>query len=144
MYDVTGDHRLGRHDLPSAVAQDRGLLGQQIPDRLHGALRLAFLYKSDDGINDHHAEDNGGVHPVGQQRSNQAGSDEDVDEDIMELAQKTDQGAAPRRGRDAIGTELPEARIHLGLIQPGGIAANGAQHLRQRAGMPMPVLRNRN
>jgi hypothetical protein len=59
--------------------------GKHLANAGQRLLRLAFLEKADDRVDDHHAENHAGVHPVTQGRGNTGRRDEDVDQQIVEV-----------------------------------------------------------
>ncbi len=72
-------------------------------DRLERPFGLTFLYETDKGVDDHHAEDDAGVHPMGEGGCDGGGNEQHVDQYIVELIQKTREWAASLRRTNAIG-----------------------------------------
>ena len=87
--DNIARHKLfGRYLDHAPVAPHSRLQRQQVADRVHGALGLAFLYETDHGVDDHDTEDHAAVDPIAQQQSDRAGDEQNVDQDIVKLPQE--------------------------------------------------------
>jgi len=79
--------------LPQNVAFSLDHLGQGV-DR---ALRLLLLDEPDDGVNDRHRDNDGGVGWAPGQKTRGGGNEQDDDERILELGEKPAPGRGSRR-----------------------------------------------
>ena len=137
-------HDVARHQvggvnlMPLATAQHRGMTGQHGPHRLQRLLGLALLHKTDQGIDQHHADDHAGVHIVFEQKGNDPRDQQHVDQRVMEL-QRQPQPCTARTGhRQAVGAVLRQTRARLRIAQPaGGIHLEPLLHLAGRRGVPL-------
>ena len=68
-----------------AVTDDRGHSHQRLAKGLNRLESLAFLNESDDRVDKHDTEDHSRIDPVIEQRRNHHGSQQDVDQRLVEL-----------------------------------------------------------
>jgi len=97
-------HQVSRHQLGSGNAlrlarADHSRLGRHgLCQCFDGPLRAGFLDEADDGIDQHHCQDNSRIDDIFDNRGDDRGHQEDVDQWVVELKQKAEQGAlAPFR-----------------------------------------------
>ena len=64
-------------------------------------LRPAFLKEAEQSVDDDHGEDDRRVEPQAHHQLDEAGGEQDIDEDIVELLQETHERPALARGRQA-------------------------------------------
>ncbi len=136
-HDVA-DYHLFRRDLAAlAVAQHRRIERQHVADGVQRALGLAFLDHADDGVDQHHANDHAAIHPMGEQCGDQRGSQQHVDEDVVELAGETDQQAVMRCGGQQIRAMELQALLCLGGRKSAGLGCERVQHSLCRQAVPI-------
>ncbi|BBM03508.1 hypothetical protein GL2_35820 [Microbulbifer sp. GL-2] len=70
-----------------------------MPDGIHRLFCLAFLDKADNGINDNHSKDHDGIHPMLQKSCDKRRTQQDIDQYIVEMCEKTPQQSVPGRRR---------------------------------------------
>ena len=100
---------MGVDQLLTDAAADPNLKGGKFAQRLHRALRPAFLKGTDDGVGENDDEDDCGVIAMPHGKGDQRRDKEQVDERTGELCAKhRPQGATPRL-RQFVGTVLHEA-----------------------------------
>ena len=113
-------HDVARHEIravhrhTATVPQDRGMRRQHVADGRHRLLRLAFLDEADHGIGKHDRKDHTGIDPVLEGSRDDGCTEEDVDQHIVELAEKAAQGATSFRRRKPVGTEDSQPTLCLG------------------------------
>ena len=104
-------------------------------ERLFG---LSFLQKAERGVDDHHAGDDRGVEPQSQHELDEAGGEQNIDEDVVELLQEAHQWPALRALGKAIGAVLGEAsRRFSGGEALRGIALETTERLVGLQRVPM-------
>jgi hypothetical protein len=92
---------------------------------------------ADDGVDQHHAEDHAGVHPLAEQRAHQGGSVEDMDERRVELPQEAPQRPVCGLLREAVGAVERLAAQGFGAGEAGvGIAFEGGARFFNTDGVP--------
>ena len=103
-----------------AVCPSRNVLRlrrEHVADRIERLLRLAFLDEAKQAVDDNDAEDDRGVEPQAHHQLDEAGGEQDVDEDIVELQQEAHQRAPLARGRQAVGAVLCLAAGGFGVVE---------------------------
>ena len=123
-HDVARHERLRRDHRRLPVAQRSRLRREHVADRIERLLRPAFLKEAEQSVDDDHAEDDRRVEPQVHHQLDEAGGEQDVDEDVVELLQETHERTALARGRQHVeaifrlaarGFGIVEARGHAGL-----------------------------
>ena len=129
-------HHIAGHQLHGidrkgvTVAQHRSLERQHAADRGQRPLGLAFLDKADDGVDDYHADDYAGVHPVAKCGGNARGRQQDIDQDIMKLQKKAYERPAPPTFGDEVRPDPRQTGRRLtGTQTAGRVAAEARQYL---------------
>ncbi len=74
-----------------------------------GFFGLALLQKSQERVDDHDAQDHGGVEPEADHQFDEAGGKQHVDENIVELGEKPRQQSALLALGQAVGTIAAQA-----------------------------------
>ena len=93
-HEVAGDDLGRRQAQRLARAHHRRLGRHRLRQRLDGGDRLGLLDVADERVEEHDAEDHGGVDPVPENERDDAGGDEDEDQRLLELQRA---GAPGRR-----------------------------------------------
>ena len=75
-----------------AVALDAGVAGEHVADPLQRFFGIALLNMTDQRINDGNAENNQGIDPVAHHRGERGSGQQDVNQDIVEVGEKTQPG----------------------------------------------------
>ena len=115
--DITRNQFLTENGHAPAVPDDSRFKGKHFPDGFESAFGLAFLYESDDGIDQDDHDNDTGIDPVFQQTGNERRDQQHVDQDIVELQEKPGERAADFGGRERIAAEFMQAFSGLGLGQ---------------------------
>ncbi len=136
-YQVTG-HQLGRVALGiHPVAQHGGPAGEHGAHRGQRLFSLSLLHKADHGVDQHHSQDDRGVHIVAQQQSDPTCGEQHINQRIVKLQREAEQRATPGRGGQAIGALLAQAPPGFVRAQAAlRIALQGSQRVSRFAGMP--------
>ena len=116
--DVAGHQVAAVDGVAFPAAQHCRARSEHLPNGLHGLLGLAFLDKADDGIGHHHGQDHQRIGEVTQQQRDPGGCEQHVDQDVVKLHEKADEGAAPGRFRQAVRAVGLEPRLRLKFAQP--------------------------
>jgi hypothetical protein len=103
--DVAGDEDAGSHALRLPGSHDRRLAVERLGKGQNGLDGARFLEEADEGVREHDTEDHRGVDPLLQRGRDEGGSEQDVDEGLMELKEKTDERALRLPLRKAIRSE---------------------------------------
>ena len=120
-HDVADHEAFGRNGQPPPVAQNRGLAGQHRADGLERLFSPPFLDESNHPVDDDDGEDHHGVESVAQQDGDERRSEEDIDQEVVELSEHAREQGAPLARRQAVRAVRLEA--------PRGFV--GAQSLRR-------------
>jgi len=140
--------RLQKHNVPRnelfrgnharlAAAQGAGLGGQHVADRLQCLLGLALLNEAKQRVEDDHAEYDRRIDPQVEHQLDEAGAEEDIDEDIVELRQEPHERPPLLALRQAVGAVLLQPARGLARIQAFlDIGREPPHHLVHRHGMP--------
>ena len=103
-------HQLGRVDaLAPPVAQHGRARRQHPADRRHRLFGPAFLDVADHRVDDHHREDHAGVDPVLEQRRDHGRGEQHIDQHVVEMREKPQDRAAPRRFGQPVGAVFGQA-----------------------------------
>ncbi len=102
---VAGNELRGGHAKLASSATHDGLGGDHATEGFDGLFRPAFLDEADDRVDQDHAEDDAGIDPLGQGRSDAHGGEEDVDQGLVELEEQAFPGGRSAATGDDIGTE---------------------------------------
>ena len=84
---------------------------------VEGLLRPAFLDEAEQSVDDDDAEDDRGVEPQAHHQLDEAGGDEDIDEDVLELHEEAHERAALARGRQQVEAVLGLAAGGFGVVE---------------------------
>ena len=123
-HDVARHERLRRDHRRLPVAQGSRFRRQHVANRIERLLRPALLKKAEQSVDDDDAEDDRGVEPQVHHQLDEAGGEQDIDKDIVELLQEAHERTALARSRQHVeavfrlaarGFGLVEARGHTGL-----------------------------
>src|SRR5690606_20506630 len=107
--DVAGNQFGDIDRSPLSVAQDLGTGGYHPADRVQSAFGPAFLDKPDDGVDGDDRDDDGSIDRVAQDERAYGGGQQEIDEDIVELQQETQDGVPAARGGQLVGSMDREA-----------------------------------
>ena len=102
------------------VAAHSGFGGDHFGKRLDRYLRLGLLEKTDNGVDEHDAENNGGVHPLTEKRGDAAGEQENVNKRLVELLKELHPRRRATARGDAVRAELLLAAADFIRRQAGG------------------------
>ncbi|MNX66381.1 hypothetical protein D3C86_974710 [compost metagenome] len=128
-HDVAGDQIAGVDVFLLAVAHHAGVVRQHAADAVQGAFGLAFLHIADDGVDDRDRQDHGGVQPMPHQGRDRRRAQQDVDQHIVEMAQKPQPRAAAHRRGQGVQTEGLLPAPDLVLRQAGRAGDLAAERL---------------
>ena len=134
-------HDVARHQVvgldlgPLTVAPGMGMHREHLADAGERLLGLALLDEADDGVDDHHAEDDAGVDPVAEGGGDRRGAEQHVDEHVVEVLEEALQQPVPGRLGQAVGADLGEAARGLVRGQARRAAVQRRQDLVGRAGV---------
>jgi len=92
---------------------------------------------ADDGIGHHHNQDDDGVYPVPEQPRDERGTQQYIDQDIVELQQEADEGRGATRLGQAIRPEGGQPLLCLGSAQAGSGGVGSQQRVLRRERMPL-------
>ena len=116
--DQVARHHLRRRDPAfGAGPHHRCFSNHGLSQRGNGFKGLGFLQEADNGIHQHDAQNDPRIHPFLQQRGHDSGHQQNVDEWLVELQQKAQQGSFPSLAGDDIGAEPFLAVLHLKFIE---------------------------
>ena len=143
-HDVADHEAFGGNGQPPPVAQDRGLARQHRANGLERLFRPPFLNESDRRIDEDDGEDDHGVESVTQQDGDERRSEEDIDQEVVELSEHAREQGARLARRQAVrpvrleaprgfvgaqslsrGLELLERGLG-GLRMPGALGLSGS------------------
>src|SRR5262249_15799438 len=105
-HNVPGNELFCRNHARLAAAQGAGLCGQHVADRLQCLLGLALLNEAEQRVEDDHAKDDRRIDPQVEHQLDEAGTEEDIDEDIVELRQEPHERPPFLALRQAVGAVL--------------------------------------
>src|SRR5215467_9021609 len=91
------------------AAPRSGLRGQHVADRGQGLLRPALLNEPEQRVDEDHAQDDGRVEPQVRHEFDEAGGEQNIDQDVVELQQETQERPPPGRFRQPVGTVFRQA-----------------------------------
>ena len=120
--------RLKEHDVPRnelfrgnharlAAAQGARLGGQHVADRLQRLLGLALLNEAEQRVEDDHAEDDRRIDPQVEHQLGEAGTEQDVDQDVVELRQEPHERSPLLAFRQPVWSVLLQAARRFGRIE---------------------------
>ncbi len=115
--DVARHDGLGRNGGAAAVAEHRGTWVDHAADRGQGVLGPALLDEADDGVDQDHRQDDRRVDDVTQKGGDQRRTQEDVDQQVVDLAGQPGEHGAPRRCRQPVGAMAAQARLRFDRVQ---------------------------
>lgn len=122
----------------SAISQSDRMQGKKRLQRFQCPLGFAFMQKTDQGIDEYHAQNDGGIDPMSKSRRHRGRSQQDVNQNIVELHQEAAQRSSFTRGRQAIGTEaeMGQTLRRFFRFKPGGMAVQSNGDFLGGKGMP--------
>gem|GEM_PF-6413703 len=85
MDDIAGYDIFGGDFSFAAITLDDGGKRKHITDRFKRAFRPAFLNKADDGIDHHHRQNDGRIHPMRQNACDKGCQQQDINQHIVKL-----------------------------------------------------------
>jgi len=115
--DDVARHQVGGGDDLTRPAAEHGGTDAEFPRQgIDGSQRIQFLHEADDGVEENHAEDHAGIHPALQDPGHRSRDQQDVDQRVMELGQKKQDGAfSPLRCQAVLSDALePAFRLFVG------------------------------
>ncbi len=129
--DNVARHHLGRgYPRLCSRAHDRRFGDHGLCQGLHGLDRLGLLDEAYDRIDYHNTEDDPGVHPFLEQGRDEPGRQKDIDQGLVELQEKPEQGAlALLSGQDIITEALAPVVDFEEVKAPLTIAFQEIDHL---------------
>ncbi len=90
-HDVAGHELFGRDHARFAAAQGPRFGGQHVADRIERLLGAAFLNEAEQTVEDDHRENDAGVDPEAQHQLGEAGGEQHIDQNVVELAEEPDE-----------------------------------------------------
>jgi len=137
-HDVPGNQLLTVDSAALAAAQNRSARSQHPADGLHRFFGLAFLNETNDCVGNYYGKNHQRICHVIQQRRDDGGSEQHVNQDVVELQQEAGQGAAPRRFGKAVRSLAHEPRLRLTFAKTLGRRCQRYQRSFRRTVMPRP------
>ena len=140
--------RFEQHDVPRhelfrgnharlAAAHGPRLGGQHVADRIQRLLGLALLDEAEQRVEDDDAEDDRRVEPQVQHQLGEAGAEQDVDQDVVELRQEPHERSALLAFRQPVGPVLLQAARRLARVEAFlGVGREPLHHLVHGHGVP--------
>ena len=101
-HDVADHETLGGNRQSPPIAQHRGLAREHRADGLERLFRSALLDQSDRRVDDDDCEDHDGVESVTQIDGDERRSEENIDEEVVELSEHPREQGARFAGRQAV------------------------------------------
>lgn len=102
-----------------------------------GLLGFAFLEEAEQCVEDHHGQNDRGVKPQADHQLDEAGAQQDVDEDVIELLQEPDQRPLLASLRQPIMAILRKPLLHTGRRQSGSnVGVEAPQYFARGNRMP--------
>lgn len=92
--DVSRNQFFTENGRTLAVPDDSRFKRQHFADGLKSAFGLPFLYETDDGVDEDNPDNDAGIDPVFQQAGDECRYQQHIDQDIVELQEKTGERAA--------------------------------------------------
>jgi hypothetical protein len=90
-HDVAGHEFLGGNQANRPGTQDARLGGQHVADRVERLLGAPLLQEAQQRVQDDDREDDRGVQPQAQHQLDEAGREQDIDEEVIELGEEARQ-----------------------------------------------------
>ena len=100
--DVADHEAFGGNRQSPPIAQDRGLAREHRANGLERLFRTPFLDQSDRRVDEDDGEDDHGVESVTQDDGDEGRSEEDIDEEVVELSKHAREPGAWFAGRQAV------------------------------------------
>ncbi len=127
--DQVARHQLlGGHARRVPVADHPGLGAHHRPQRVQGSLGLGLLDEPHDRVDHHHPEDHAGIDHLPQRSGDHAGTEQDVDQRILQLTQEAQHGTRGLSLRQNVGPEPAQPRGRLRRAQTGERVSLQQQH----------------
>ena len=101
-HDVAGHDLRRRHADALAVPHDVGTGGDHVADGGERILGLALLHEADQGVHNHHDDDDGRVDEMAQAPRCNRTAEQEIDEGVVELRKEAQEGMAGRRRRKLV------------------------------------------
>ncbi len=111
------------------------LQGKKSLQRFQCPFGFSFLQKTDQGIDEYHTQNNGGIDLMAKSGRHRGGSEQDVNQDIVKLHQEAAQRPSFARGRQAIGDEMGQTLRSFFCVKPGGTAVQSNEDFLGGKGM---------
>ena len=134
--DVADDQAFDRNREPPAVAHDRRLAREHAANRVQRLFGAALLDEADCRVDDDYAEDDHGIDAVAEQEGDQRRSEQDINQEVVDLGEELRRERTPLAGRQAVGPARLEALRGLGGRQSLGRGAAALE--RGRGGFRVP------
>ena len=137
-YDIARYDVGGIDGQASAVADDHGPGRQHLTDGGQGIFGLALLDEADQGVDHHHPDDHRRVDPVLQGEGDQCRCQQNIDQDVVELAQQAYQRTAWFGLGQTVWAVFGQPARSVLNTQACGMAGEVLQNLVRRLRMPGP------
>ena len=135
-HEVARHQLFGRYGEALAAADRYRLWREHVPDRIERPLGLALLDEAEHGVDHDDAQDHRRVDPVRERGGHRSGSQQDVDQHVVELGEEPAQPPRPLHYGQAIRPEALEAPPHLAFGQAGGLTGEISKDLIDRQVVP--------
>src|SRR5690606_16569711 len=87
-HNVAGNQGLAFDAATIAIPKNRGFWSQHLANGVDSFFRLALLNKADDAVDDNHGNNDNRIDKMAEQRSDDGGSQQHIDENVMEMKQE--------------------------------------------------------
>ena len=135
-HQVARHQLFGRHGQALAAADRHCLRREHVPDGIQRPLGLAFLDEAEHRVDHDDAQDHRRVDPVRERGRDRRGSQQDVDQHVVELGEEPAQPPRPLYLRQAIRPEALEAPPRLVFGEAARPAREVSKDLADRHGVP--------
>jgi hypothetical protein len=115
--DVAGHQVLGGDFVALPRARHGGVRRKHVADRIERLFGASFLDVADQGVDHDHAEDHAAVERMAEQRGDDPGRQQHIDQDVVELQQEALPARGAGRRRQQVGTILFPPLFDLGVAQ---------------------------
>lgn len=106
---------LAFYGLTIATTNYRGTQCKHMAYGIHCFFRLTFLQKTDNSIDNHHGNDDRGIHNMTQHRCNGSGAQKDIYKDIVEMKDKAQHNISTLGFWQLIETKFKQPFVCIGL-----------------------------
>jgi hypothetical protein len=136
-HDVARHQLFGRDETGLAVAHGARFRREHVADRIEGLLCLALLEETEQPVDDHATQDDRRIEPESDHQLDEAGAEQDVDQDVVELQQEPHDGALLLAFRQTVGSVFRQPLRRLGPIEAcRRIGAKSLDHFIRRHSVP--------